>query len=45
MTEFANNNALSFVINMTLFFMNKGFHPRMSFDPDLTEYENIRERL
>ncbi len=45
MTEFADNNALFFVINMTFFFMNKGFHSRMSFDSDLIEYESIRERL
>ncbi len=45
MIEFANNNALFSVINMTFFFMNKSFHPRMSFDSDLTEYENTRERL
>lgn len=25
--------------------MNKGFHPRMSFDPDTTSYETTRERL
>ena len=45
MTEFADNNALFSAINMTFFFMNKGFHSRMSFDPDLIEYESIRERL
>ncbi len=45
MAEFADNNALSSAISLTLFFMNKNFHPRMSFDPDTTEYESIRERL
>lgn len=25
--------------------MNKGFHPRMSFDPDSASYETTRERL
>jgi len=45
MTEFADNNALSSVTFLTLFFMNKDFHPRMSFDPDITEYESTRERL
>ncbi len=45
MIEFANNNALFFVINMILFFMNKDFHSRISFDSDLIEYESIRERL
>ncbi len=45
MVEFADNNALSSAIFLTPFFMNKGFHPRMSFDPDTTEYESTRERL
>ncbi len=45
MAEFADNNALSSATNMTPFFMNKGFHPRMSFDPDPTEYGSTRERL
>ncbi len=30
---------------MTPFYFNKGFHPRMSFDPDTTDYETTRERL
>ncbi len=45
MTEFANNNALFSVIFMIFFFMNKGFHSRMSFDFNFIEYESIRERL
>jgi len=45
MIEFVNNNVLSSVIFLTLFFMNKSFHSRMSFDPDIIEYESIRERL
>ncbi len=45
MAEFADNNALSSATSLTPFFMNKGFHPRMSFDPDTTEYGSIRERL
>ncbi len=45
MIEFVDNNALSSVIFMIFFFMNKSFHPRMSFDPDLIEYKSIRERL
>jgi len=45
MAEFADNNALSSAISLTSFFMNKGFHPRMSFDPDTTEYGSTRERL
>jgi len=45
MIKFVDNNALSSAIFLTLFFMNKGFHPRMSFDPDIIEYESTRERL
>ncbi len=45
MIEFINNNALSSVIFMTFFFMNKSFHSRMSFDSDLIEYKSTRERL
>ncbi len=45
MIEFADNNALFLIIFMIFFFMNKSFHPRMSFDPDLIEYKSIRERL
>ncbi len=45
MIEFVDNNVLSSVIFLILFFMNKSFHPRMSFNPDIIEYESIRERL
>jgi len=45
MIEFVDNNVLSSVIFLTLFFMNKSFHPRMSFDSDIIEYESTRERL
>jgi len=45
MIEFVDNNVLSSVIFLTFFFMNKSFHPRMSFDPDIIEYESTRERL
>ncbi len=45
MIEFINNNILSSVIFLTLFFMNKSFHSRMSFDSDIIEYESTRERL
>jgi len=45
MIKFVNNNILSSVIFLTLFFMNKNFHPRMSFDFDIIEYESTRERL
>ncbi len=45
MIEFVNNNVLSSVIFLTLFFMNKNFHSYMSFDSDIIEYESTRERL
>ncbi len=45
MIEFVNNNVLSSVIFLIFFFMNKNFHPRMSFNPDIIEYESTRERL
>jgi len=45
MIEFVNNNILFSVIFLILFFMNKSFHSRMSFDSDIIEYESIRERL
>jgi len=45
MIEFADNNVLFSVIFLIFFFMNKSFHSRMSFDPDIIEYESTRERL
>jgi len=45
MIEFVDNNALFSVIFSISFFLNKGFHPRMSFEPDVIEYESSRERL
>ncbi len=45
MIEFVDNNILSSVIFLTLFFMNKNFHSHISFDSDIIEYESIHERL
>ncbi len=45
MIEFVDNNVLFSAIFLIFFFMNKNFHPRMSFDPDIIEYESTRERL
>ncbi len=45
MIEFINNNILSSVIFLTLFFMNKSFHSRMSFNSDIIKYESTHERL
>ena len=45
MMEFSDNNNTASATSMTPFYFNKGFHPRMSFDPDCTDYETTRERL
>jgi len=45
MIKFVDNNVLSSIIFLILFFMNKNFHSRMSFDFDIIKYESIRERL
>jgi len=45
MIKSVDNNVLSSVIFLILFFMNKSFHSRMSFDSDIIKYESIRERL
>ena len=45
MIEFVNNNALLALIEITLFFVNKGFHSRISFSSDFTLYISTRERL
>ncbi len=45
MIKFIDNNILSSIIFLILFFMNKSFYSHMSFDSDIIEYENIRERL
>ena len=45
MIEFVDNNILSSVIFLILFFMNKSFHPCMSFDLDIIKYESTHERL
>ncbi len=45
MIEFVDNNVLSSVIFLILFFMNKNFHSCMSFDFDIIKYESTYERL
>ena len=30
---------------MSFFYMNKGFHPRMSFSSDTSNYDSTRERI
>ena len=45
MAEFADNNADSAAITLSLFFMNHRFHLRMSFEPDSTSYEATQQCL
>ncbi len=45
MIEFVDNNILSSVIFLILFFINKSFHSRMNFNSDIIKYESIHERL
>lgn len=45
MVAFADNNNVSSSFNLSPFYFNKGFHPRMSFSPDSTSYSSTRERL
>ena len=43
--EFSDNNNPSTSLGTTPFYLNHGFHTRMSFTPDSTAYETTRERL
>ena len=43
--EFSNNNNTSSATGIIPFYLNKGFHLRMSFDPDTINYESTRDRL
>ena len=45
MTKFADNNKLSAATDMSLFFANKSFNPRITIDFNETSYESTRERL
>lgn len=45
MVEFSDNNNVFSVTTLSSFYLNKGFHPHMSFSPDTTTYESTRERL
>jgi len=45
MVKFSDNSNIFSVTSMIPFYFNKGFHPRMSFDSDTTDYETTRERL
>ncbi len=45
MIEFSENFNIFSIISMTLFYVNKSFHSRMSFDSDTTDYKTTYERL
>ena len=45
MIEFINNNAILLSIGQSVFFLNKDFHSRMSFDSNSTEYEITQARI
>jgi len=45
MVKFSDNFNTFSITSMIFFYFNKGFHPRMSFDSDTTDYETTRERL
>ena len=45
MVEFSDNNNCSSVTSLSPFYLNKGFHPCMSFGPDTTNYKSTHKRL
>jgi len=45
MMKFSDNFNIFSITSMTLFYFNKEFHSRMSFDSDTTDYETTHERL
>ncbi len=45
MVEFVDNNAISSSIKQSTFFLNKSFHPHMSFDLNSIEYEITQARI
>ena len=45
MIEFANNNAIFSITELSSFFVNKEFHSRMSFSSDSISYVTTRKRL
>ena len=45
LAEFSdNNNVFSFIL-MSFFYMNKGFHSRMNFSPNTSNYDSTCERI
>jgi len=45
MMKFSDNSNIFSITSMILFYFNKKFHSRMSFDSDTTDYETTHERL
>ena len=45
MIEFSDNNNAFSATSLSLFYLNKCFHSRMSFSPDETTYESTHEWL
>ncbi len=45
MIKFSNNFNIFLITSMILFYFNKSFHSRMSFDSDTTDYETTCECL
>ena len=45
MIEFADNNNVLAFTNMSPFYTNKGFHPRMNFNLNIIDYVIIRKRF
>ncbi len=43
--KFSDNFNIFLITSMTLFYFNKEFHSRMSFDSDMTDYKTTCERL
>ena len=43
--EFIDNNNVSTFISVLFFYTNKGFHPRISFNPDIIDYVITRKRF
>ena len=45
MMKFSDNNNASSAISLSPFYLNKSFHPQMSFSPDETMYKSTCEQL
>ena len=43
--KFSDNNNAFLAISLLPFYLNKGFHPHMSFSSDKITYKSTRERL